>query len=374
MVDIQSIRREFPIIRDKVFLNHAGVSPLSTPVLDAIQVSLKEFSLSGSTSFDLDEGKKLFARLINAKPEEIALTPNTSTGLNIVANILEYPSGANVVVTDLEYPSVVYPWLRRRLGVKVKYVRNVHGKILLEDVERAVDDNTVAVAISHVEYSNGFRHDLKSVAQIAHEHGAYLIVDGIQALGAIEVDVKRNDVDFLATSCYKWLLGPVGAGFLYVWEELIEKNEPPFIGWASVKHEVFETIDLWNNKELNLSDNASRFEVGQPSIISYVGAVAALQMILGVGIREIEMRVMNLTDYLIKTLKDKGLKLQTPEDKNCRSGIVNFQIDDAGKIVAQLYERNIIVSARANGIRVSPHFYNTIDEIANLIENLCALK
>jgi len=373
MLNVQSIRKKFPIVKDKVFLNHAGVSPLSVPVLDSMQVCLKEFSLSGSTTFDLYEGKKLFANLINAGWEEVALVPNTSTGLNIVANILEYPPGANVVVTDLEYPSVVYPWLRRRLGVKVKYVKNVDGRICPEDVEKDVDDNTVAVAVSHVEYSNGFRHDLKSLAQIAHEHGAFLIIDGIQSLGAMEFDVKRDDVDFLATSCYKWLLGPVGAGFLYVRQELIAKFEPPFIGWASMKPEVYKTIDLWNNTELNLSDDCSRFEVGQPSIISYAGVAAALQMILNVGIRNIQKRIMNLTDYLIEDLKDLGLRLQTPEDRECRSGIVNFKIEDPEKTVAKMSESNIIISARAKGIRVSPHFYNTKDEIANFVETLCRI-
>jgi len=370
MLNLRSIRRKFPIVKEKVFLNHAGVSPLSKPVLDAIQRSLKEFSLSGSTSFDLDEGRKLLATLINAEPREIALTPNTSTGLNIAANSLEYPPGASVVVTDLGYPSVVYPWLKRKMGVKVKHVESVHGKILLEDLENAVDDKTAVVAISHVEYANGFRHNLKSIAQIAHEHGAYLIVDGIQSLGAIELDVRRDEIDFLATSCYKWLLGPVGFGFLYMRKELIGKLEPPFIGWAGMKPEVFETTELWNNKELNLSETASRFEVGQPSIISYAGAAAALRMILDVGIKTIERRVLNLTSHLIEILKDLGLELQTPEEKECRSGIVNFKVDDPRKIVSQMRARNVIVSARANGIRVSPHFYNTKDEIANFVQNL----
>jgi len=370
MLNLRSIRRKFPIVKEKVFLNHAGVSPLSKPVLDAIQRSLKEFSLSGSTSFDLDEGRKLLATLINAEPREIALTPNTSTGLNIAANSLEYPPGASVVVTDLGYPSVVYPWLKRKMGVKVKHVESVHGKILLEDLENAVDDKTAVVAISHVEYANGFRHNLKSIAQIAHEHGAYLIVDGIQSLGAIELDVRRDEIDFLATSCYKWLLGPVGSGFLYMRKELIGKLEPPFIGWAGMKPEVFETTELWNNKELNLSETASRFEVGQPSIISYAGAAAALRMILDVGIKTIERRVLNLTSHLIEILKDLGLELQTPEEKECRSGIVNFKVDDPRKIVSQMRARNVIVSARANGIRVSPHFYNTKDEIANFVQNL----
>jgi len=151
-------------------------------------------------------------------------------------------------------------------------VKNVDGKILLKDVEKAVDDNTVAVAISHVEYVNGFRHNMRALSEIAHEHGAYLIVDAIQSAGAMQIDAKRDDVDFLASACYKWLLSPPGAGYLYVKDELIEKFEPPFVGWASVKDEVFETIDFWDIWSLKLSETASRFEVGSPSFISLTGA------------------------------------------------------------------------------------------------------
>jgi cysteine desulfurase/selenocysteine lyase len=128
----------------------------------------------------------------------------------------------------------------------VRYVENVGRKVLVEDVERAVDDKTAAVAVSHVEYVNGFRQDLRALAEIAHEHGALLVVDAIQSLGALPVDVRRDDVDFLTASCYKWMLGPAGAGYLYVRKEFIEKFEPPFIGWASVKPEIFDTVEFWD--------------------------------------------------------------------------------------------------------------------------------
>lgn len=179
-----------------------------------------------------------------------------------------------MVTTDLEYPSVVYPWLRKSLVTEVHYVKNVYGKILLEDMEEAVDDKTVAVVVSHVEYVNGFRNDLRALSELAHKHGAYLIVDAVQSAGTIEIDVRRDNVDFLATACYKWLLSPPSAGYLYVKEEFIENFEPPFVGWASVKQEVFETLDFWDIWSLRLSENASRFEVGSPSTISFVGATA----------------------------------------------------------------------------------------------------
>jgi selenocysteine lyase/cysteine desulfurase len=249
-------------------------------------------------------------------------------------------------------------------------VTNVDGKILLNDVEKAVDDKTVAVAVSHVEYVNCFRHDLRALSEIAHEHGAYLIVDAIQSAGAIQIDVERDDVDFLTTACYKWLLSPPGAAYLYVKEELIEKFEPPFVGWASVKQEVFETINFWDIWSLRLSGTASRFEVGSPSFISLVGAREALKMFLDFGIEKIEGRILKLTDHLMESIKNLGLKLQTPEEKEYRSGIVNFKINKPQEVAERLSQKGIIVSARAHGIRVSPHFSNTEEEIEKLTEEI----
>jgi len=284
--------------------------------------------------------------------------------------MLNYPKDSNVVTTDLEYPSVVYPWKKKKLGVAVRYVKNKAGKILIEDLEKTVDDKTVAVAISHVEYMNGFRFNLKAVSEIVHKHDAYLIVDAIQSLGAFSVDVKHDGVDFLTAGCYKWMLGPPGIGYLYTRRELIEKFEPPFIGWASVKPEVFETIDFWEIQNLRLSETASRFEIGSPSHVSMVGAAAALHFLLGVGIEKIEKRVLKLTSHLIERLEEKRLKFQTPLEPACRSGIVNFLIDNPKERAKKLGEKGIVVSARAHGIRVSPHFYNTEEEIDKLVEGL----
>jgi len=370
-MDVKKIREQFPVTRNKVFMNHAAQSPLPKPVVDIVRRYVDDFSNLGTSSIEWnDGGKPFFAKMIGAKPEEIAFVENTSVGLNIAANVLHYPRGAKIVTTDLEYPSVVYPWLRRKLGVKVEYVRNVDGKILLEDVEKAVDDHTVALAVSHVEYVNGFRHDIRALSEIAHEHGAYLIVDAIQSAGAIPIDVKRDNVDFLAAACYKWLLSPPGAGYLYVKEELIEEFEPPFVGWRSVKEEVFETLDFWDIWSLRLSETASRFEVGSPSFISFVGANEALKMLLNIGIENIEARIIKLTDHLIEAVKSLGLKLQTPEERLYRSGIVNFKIEKAQEITQKLGEKGIVVSARAHGIRVSPHFYNTEEEIDKLVEEI----
>jgi selenocysteine lyase/cysteine desulfurase len=375
MDDILKIREQFPVTESKVFLNHAAQSPLPKPVADAIHRYTDDFSKFGTSLIECDRwGKPCFARLIGARPEEIALIENTSVGLNIAANVLQYPEGSKIVTTDLEYPSVVYPWLRKNLGARVHYVKSVEGKVSLDEMEKAVDDKTVAVAISHVEYVNGFRQNLRVLSEIAHEHGAYLIVDAIQSVGTMPINVKTDDVDFLMAACYKWMLSPQGAAYLYVKDDLIEKFEPPYVGWASVKQEVFKTIDFWDIWNLKLSKTASRFEVGSPSTISLVGATEAMKMLLDCGTENIKRRIMKLTDRLIDAVKDLGLELQTPEEKQCRSGIVNFKIGKADKVTDKLNRKGMVVSARAHGIRVSPHFYNTEEEIDKLTEEIKKLK
>ena len=369
MDEIEKLRQQFAITKTKTFLNHASVSPIPKPVADAIRGYADETSTSVIASFQHEDfGKPFFARLIGAEPAEIATVGNTSTGLNIAANAVRCPRGSKVVTTDLEYASVVYPFLRKNAGVKVHYVKNRDGRILLDDMEKAVDDKTAAVVISHVEYAIGFRNNLRVISEIAHEHGACLIVDAIQSAGTMPIDVKRDDVDFLTAGCYKWLLSMHGAGYLYVKDELIEKLEPPFVGWASVEPSVFETDDVWDIRSMPLSKTACRFEVGSPALVCYRAAAEAMKMLLGVGLAKIEGRIMKLTGRLINALENAGLKLQTPLEKDCRSGIVNFKFRKPQTLVDKLDKRGIVVSARSNGVRVSPHFYNTEEEVDRLMK------
>jgi selenocysteine lyase/cysteine desulfurase len=186
----------------------------------------------------------------------------------------------------------------------------------------------------------------------------------------MQVDVKRDDIDFLTASCYKWLLSPPGVGYLYVKEELIEKFEPPLVGWASVDQEIFETVDFWDIWNLKLSKTASRFEAGTPSRLSQVGARVAMKMLLDFGIENVKRRILTLTDHLIDSIKNLGLQLQTPEEEQYRSGIVNFKIDKPQNVAEKLSSKGIVVSARSHGIRVSPHFYNTEEEIDKLVKEI----
>jgi len=367
-MDIGKYRKLFPIVRKFTYLNHAAMGPAATPVTNAISEALGLW-LGDENPYEkwlgeFAEARELFARLIGARSHEIATTLNTSMGVSVVASMVPYEAGDNIVLNDMEFPGNVFPWLnQQRKGVEVRRVRSVGGCVLPDDVEKVVDDRTRVVAVSHVQYVNGFRSDLKLLADIAHRHSAYLCVDAIQSVGVLRVDVKRDGVDFLATGGYKWLLSPEGIGFLYVDERLIEEFEAEYVGWTSV-----ERSELFDTSKFCLKKTASRFETGTPNFLGYVGAKAAMRLLMEVGIENIEHRVLELNDYLITRLQDMGLELQTPTGREHRSGIVNFKTDDPKETLAGLRKENVIVSIRGGGVRVSPHFYNTIEEIDSLLD------
>lgn len=367
-MDLERYRALFPIVERFVYLNHAATGPAARPVTSAIGEALKLW-LEDENPYEkwlneFTEAKELFARLIGARSHEIATTLNTSMGISVVAGMIRYRAGDNIVINDMEFPGNVYPWLnQQKKGVEVRLVRSVGGCVLPDDVERVVDDRTRVLAVSHVQYVNGFRSDLKLLADIAHRHGACLCVDAIQSVGVLRVDVKRDAVDFLATGGYKWLLSPEGIGFLYVDERLIEEFEAEYVGWTSV-----ERSESFDTSKFCLKKTASRFETGTPNFLGYVGAEAAMRLLMEVGLDRIESRVLELNDYLITRLQDMGLELQTPMGRECRSGIVNFKVDDPKETLAGLRRENVIVSIRGGGIRVSPHFYNTVEEIDRLLD------
>jgi len=368
-LNIERYRDEFPITKNYVYLNHAAHSPASLRVHRAVEKCLRSLMETGEYSFNVRDTKKAFAKLINADVDEIALVTNTSEGLNIISTMLTYKPGSNVVINDMEYPSNTYPWIKlRERGVEVRFVKNVDGVIPIEEYRKAIDDNTVVVAVSHVEWINGFRHNLKELAELAHKHGAYLVVDAIQSAGQINVNVKEMDIDFLACGTYKWLLGPTGAGYLYVKKELIEELTPTFVGWASVKYQ--EDPLTFNIYEIEWRKDARKYELGTMSHFSFIGAQAAIEMILEVGIKNIEQRILKLTRYLMDRIVNLGFELQSPVEDEIRSGIVNFKVKNGNEICKKLKEKRIVTSFRGGGLRVSPHFYNTEEEIDRLVDEV----
>jgi len=264
------------------------------------------------------------------------------------------------VINDLENPANLYPWMAQRArGVEVRVVHGLGGAVRMDDLEGAVDDKTRAVAISHVEWLSGARHDLRTIAELIHGHGGYLAVDGIQATGAIRVDVKRLGVDFYACGGYKWLVGCSGAGFLYVRRDLIPELDPVQYGYRAVEEHDMERPKL--------RDDAKKYELGEPSYLSTVGTGAAIKMLLDLGPTAIEARVLKLSQRLYDGLEHLSVGLVSPREKELRSGVVSFSTKDNEATYKLLRERGFYLSLRPAGIRVAVDFYNTEEEVDRLL-------
>jgi cysteine desulfurase/selenocysteine lyase len=369
---ITKFRRNIPITHSATFLNHAETSPVLLPVARAMGIYLKEKFQALDTSSFISKGcpRSLIAKLIGASEDEICYMPNTSYGINVAANGLPLASGNNVVLWDLEFPGNIYPWLgQRKRGIEIRWI---HDRILdVSRLEKLVDSKTAVVPVSHVNWMNGWRPDLKQISEIVHKAGGYLFVDATQSAGAMQIDVKRMGIDILACAFYKWLLGPSGAGFLYVREDLVEELALSFIGWNAVMNTGPPSY-VFDPKEIVPQDHARRYMPGSMSPIPFMGAGVSLKMLLEVGIHRVEERILDLTDKLTSGLKEAGIKVVSPPERSFRGGIVNFSVANAPEIAGRLLRRKILVSARSQegvgGIRVSPHFYNTEVEIDGLVK------
>ena len=343
-------------------MNAANHGPPSIPVQDAVRGFLLDWDrLSRNGDKRTAETCDRFAKLVNASSDEVCAQPNTSAGLAAVAESISYERGMNVIVNDLENAANIYPWMaQQRKGVELRVVKGVNGEVRLEDLEKSIDDKTKVVAISHVQWLTGAKADLKSIAELAHDHGAYLVVDGIQAAGGLNVDVKKADVDFYAAGSYKWLLGPGGAGFLYVRDELIESLVPSVYGYRGAR----------GGLEPKLKNTAKRFEFGEPSYLSFVGTDAAIKMFLEIGVSEIEAQVLKLSGLLHDGLNELGVTVVSPSNPAKRSGVVTFSTGDMEALKKSLDSAGFIISRRALGLRISPNYYNTEDEISLLLEHV----
>lgn len=388
-IDIGKIREEFPHVKKWAFMNHAACSPCPRSVRKAIERHLEDWTDMSPAFWDLvpfagEEGtkrsKEVFARFVGARTDEIALVPNTNLGLNAIVHSLKYPHGSNVVMADprLEHPTTLIRVLKENKGVDLRYVwEDKDHRIPVDGYGKVVDDKTVFVFCGHVEYSTGVRNQLPALAEIAHKHGAYLLVDGFQAAGALEVDVKRLDVDFYSTGTYKWLMGIKGASYLYVRDDLIERLTPGLFGWAPGYRGKIDTFAKATDGQIeDWHKTASRFETGSESIIGSIANEAALNLFESVGMPNIERRIFKITDYLIEKLQEMGVRILTPLDHGWRAGIVTFVVKDPVSLHKSLLQKSIWVSANKplNAIRVSPHFYNNKEEIDLLISELTRLS
>jgi selenocysteine lyase/cysteine desulfurase len=369
-------RREFPVAREKIFLAHAGVCPLPRRVADAIAECAHQATLGDQEAFmlhRLDEARKLTSRLLNCQTDEVALVGPTSLGLSFVAAGLDFRKGDNVLIYHDDYPSNVYPWMAlaaRGVEVRLLNTRGL-GVIRPRDVMGQVDENTRLVALASCHFISGYRLEHQAIGKFLRERGILFCLDAIQTLGAFPTTVEH--VDFLAADAHKWLLGPCGAGVLYVRRELQEKLNPPVYGWHNVKNPNFVA-----QEQIVFRSGAVKYEAGTQNLVGLVGLIAAMELALELGVENIAAELLRKRVLLVPALLAKGFTVLNADAKTENaSGLVSFF--QPGKNLAELNRKladaGIVASLRTNRagqdfIRLSPHFYNTDAELQRVLELL----
>lgn len=369
-------RDDFPAAADYTYLNAASVALMPRPVGQAVLEWQEELAIRGTVRFDEEAETRVFeelrraaARLLGARPDEIAVSSSATEALCSLAWALSPGEGQNVVSADIEFPSVVYPWVRvsHETGCQVRLAKGHDGSVDPEEIICLIDDCTAVVCLSHVEYVTGQRLDMAALAQVAHERGALLIVDATQSAGALRIDVKAWGVDALVTASYKWLCGPFGAGVLYLAPELYQRLEPGLVGWRSTA----VPFDF-RAPEIDWAPTARRFEFSTMAYGSAIGMARAIDYLLGIGIEEIWAHNLYLADRLWEGLESLGAQILSPRKAEERTSIITarFPGHDQAEVARRLTEERVIISHRMGSVRFSPHLYNTEEDIERTLEVL----
>jgi selenocysteine lyase/cysteine desulfurase len=369
------LRALFPITNRAVYLNHAAVSPPPTPTVQAVEAQLCDVSENGSLHYRnwlavRQEARQLVASMLGARPEQVAFMRNTSDGLSSVANGLTWRRGDNIVSFRNEFPSNVYPWLRVRdtMGVELRLCEERDGRIDLNELIQLIDDQTRVVAVSHVQYASGFRVDLERLGEAARRHDALLVADVIQSLGVIPINVEAELIDVAAAAGHKWLLTPEGIGLLYLSDRARERIQPTLVGWTSVPNP-----EDYSNFEQGWKIGTLAWETGTAPTALMYGLRASLSLLNETGLKRIAGYLDELTDYLCMRFEESGHTIVSSRQKSEKSQIVCIR-HRAGITPFFLYgylrDRKIITAPRGNGLRLSPHFYNTTEEIDQLVAAL----
>lgn len=360
-MDLEEIRKLFPVTKKYVFLNNAAESPLNLKVKNKIDAYLDLALTAPQNKPSIRNSiRESLSELFGGQSDEYALMTSTGTGLSMVAAGYHWNKGDNVVVPSNEHWNNTFPWQAlKEKGVEVRFVNvDEHNRIKPEDIAALMDKNTKIVAMAAVSFNTGFRSDLKRLADIAHNNGSLFVVDGIQGAGVVPINVDIDHIDILCSAGFKWLLGIPGTGFMY-----INKNIQNLI--SPVSPGMF-AADL-NSEELNYHKDARRFETGSIAYSLFSGWTAGLDLLKEIGLEHIYKRILTLTDRIILGLQEKNIQIVTPtENISERSSIILFTLGSSAAneaLYKKLLEKNIIVTLRSGLIRISPSFFNTEDEI-----------
>ncbi|HZZ42034.1 MAG TPA: aminotransferase class V-fold PLP-dependent enzyme [Tepidisphaeraceae bacterium] len=370
---------EFPVLRNWVFLNHAGVCPLPRVAAEALRTYAQQAEAAGYLGaawyLELEKLRQETAALINAHRDEIAFVKNTSEGLSIVARGIDWQWGDRIVTTNVEYPANVYPWmdLVHTRAVKLVMAEEVEDngvrRVPTEKIiEAASHPRTRMVSLSHVQFASGQRMDVEAIGKFCRERAILFCVDAIQTMGILPVDVKGMNIDYLAADGHKWLLGPEGAGVFYCRKELQEHTRPLMVGWLNVVNAM-----EYGSYDYTLKPDAGRFECGTYNVAGLLALRASMGLIRSVGVEAVRARIKHLTDDLAAGLAGRGFRVVSPRGEGEWSGSVCFVLpgQDHSRIVSDLRKQyRMEIALREGRLRASPHFYNTEQQIDALIAAL----
>jgi len=361
------LRELIPAARDSAYLNTATYGPASEPTVAAMAEFLEGWS-HGSVQYEVweaigEECRVLFARLLKAPPEDVAIQPYVSTAAGSIA--VQLRPGDRVVVSEIEFASNLWPWLyQRERGVEVAVVPARGGRSELEAYEAATGDRATILAVSAFQSSNGWRAPLRRLAEVAHAAGALLFVDACQGAGGIRLDPELDGFDLLVSDSYKWLLGPRGAGYMYLSQAARERFRPVSIGWHAAK----DPLHTYYGVEVLLSETASRFD-SSLSWISAIGDRESLSLLNHVGIEAIEAHNLRLADRFRAGIEELGIST-SPFPEAERSPVVAISVEDPETVRTRLADAGVVVALRADSVRFAFHVFNNDSDVDRALEAL----
>lgn len=370
-------RAEFPIFRDRIYLNTCSLGALGDRARRKVVEFLDVWQTRGAAAWydvwwdALTELRARYGRVVGAEGSQIALAPSVSVAVSAVASALDYARRPKVVVTALDFPTVIYQWLAKRpLGIEVVVVESPDGvSVPVEAIARAVDDRTALVATSHVYFTTGAIQDITAVAKVAHARGARCLIDAYQSVGQVPVDAPAAGVDFLVAGGLKWLLGGTGIVFCYVREGVAHELAPTTAGWFGHRDQF-----AFDPRTLEFHDDARRFELGTPALAAIHTQLGGLEYVEEIGVPAIRRVTAGLTEDLVARAREAGFRPRVAAAAADRSAIVMLPAADPASSVRHLATRGIVADARPGHVRLSPFFYNVQDDHVAALEQLASQR
>jgi selenocysteine lyase/cysteine desulfurase len=366
MINWNEIRKQFPVTSHLAYLNSAAAGPVSRASQAAAAGYYEKMMRDGDVHWnrwlaDREAIREKIARFINAEPEEVAFTTNTSSGMNVIVDALE--DRGEVISSELEFPVTTLPWMHRRIPVHL--LPSVNGQVRIEDVEGAMTHDTGVIALSHVQFSNGFRIEPERLGEIKGKHA--LVINASQSAGAFEIDVKRMKIDALCATGHKWMLAGYGSGFVYLSRELLDQSLPRAIGWLSVEH----PFEMRNDEFRPRHDTAARVELGCPHFAGIFSLGASVDLVNEIGAAALQARVLGLNSLLTSRLGENGWQVLSPlQNETTRSGETLVKVENPDELVRHLFRRGVVVTEKPQGIRIATHLFNNEEDIERLIAGM----